>query len=418
MTQQISLTAPKNPGGINPRIFLLALGMFALGTDANVVTGVLPVIARATGVTEGLAGQLITIFSLTYGLGAPLLAAFTGRWSPNRVLLGSLALFCLTNVGSALAPSFSLLFLTRILAGCFAATYAPLAYMVGISLAPPEKRGQALALVVLGLTVANALGVPLGTWIGEHFGWHMSFVLVAGLAGLACLVLLLCGLPKVVTPSKVALKTRLAPIAQPRVVFALLPALLWNIGAYTSYTYLAPLLQQNLHVTDVSGLLIIVGLGIVLGSWYGGKLSDRFGSKLLIPILLIASIAIDSVLALCTTNLFSGLLILFIFGGSVSTLFILQQHYLLNIAPEHASVILALNNSTFYLGIAGGAALGGVALHSVAVTQLCWISAFTVLLGLLLFVLNLRLKNRPVSRESEAGIGEHCETEKALVVPE
>src|SRR5579859_1645649 len=136
--------APK----INPRIFLLALGMFALGTDAFVVAGVLPVIARETGVTEGLAGQLVTVFSLTYGLGAPFLAALSGRWSRNRVLVTVLGLFGLANLASALAPTFPLLMATRILAGCCAATYAPLAYTTGVALAPPARRGQALAMIM------------------------------------------------------------------------------------------------------------------------------------------------------------------------------------------------------------------------------------------------------------------------------
>src|SRR5262249_45731169 len=166
-----------------------ALGMFALGTDAFIVAGVLPVIARETGVTEGLAGQLITVFSLTYGLGAPVLAAATAHWPPQRVLEGALGLLGLANFASALSPSFPLLMLTRVLAGCFAATYTPLAFATGIELAPPAKRGQALALVVSGLNVATVLGAPSGTWIGEHFRWRLSFILVTGLAGMGILLL-------------------------------------------------------------------------------------------------------------------------------------------------------------------------------------------------------------------------------------
>src|SRR5437879_1761539 len=119
MTQQRLLAEANRATRINPRILLLALGMFALGTDAFVVAGVLPVIAHETGVTVSVAGQLVTAFSLTYGLGAPLLAVLIGRWSPHRVLIVSLGLFCLANIGSALAPTFPLLMLTRILTGCF-----------------------------------------------------------------------------------------------------------------------------------------------------------------------------------------------------------------------------------------------------------------------------------------------------------
>src|SRR5713226_656644 len=227
---------------INPRIILLALGMFALGTDAFIVAGVLPVIAHETGVTEGLVGQLITVFALTYGLGAPVLAALTAHWPRNSVLIGALGLLGLANLASALSPSFPLLVLTRILAGCFAATYTPLAFAVGIELAPPAKRGQALALVVSGLNVATVLGAPLGTWIGEHFGWRLSFTLVAGLAEIAFLFLVICGLPKLATLAPLSLKERLRPITHPRVVLVLLPALLWNVGVYVMYPYIALLL--------------------------------------------------------------------------------------------------------------------------------------------------------------------------------
>src|SRR5690348_4190021 len=240
---------------INPRIILLTIGMFALGTDAFIVAGVLPVIARETGTSEGLVGQLITVFSLTYGLGAPFLAAATGRWPRHRILIGALGLLGLANLASALAPSFPVLLLTRILAGCFAATYTPLAFAIGIELAPPAKRGQALALVVSGLNVATALGALSGAWIGEHLGSTFSFTLVAGLAGVALLFLVNCGLPTSATLASLSLKERLRPVTHPRVVLALLPALLWNFGVYVMYPYIALLLQQQLHISDVSILL-------------------------------------------------------------------------------------------------------------------------------------------------------------------
>jgi len=118
--------------------------------------------------------------------------------------------------------------------------------MVGTSLAPPQKRGQALAFVIIGLTVATAVGLPLGTWIGEQCGWCMSFGLVVGLGSIAFLALLLFGLPKVTTPPVLSLQARMAPLVRPHLLLALFAALLWNLGAYIVYTYIAPLLQQNL----------------------------------------------------------------------------------------------------------------------------------------------------------------------------
>jgi DHA1 family inner membrane transport protein len=369
---------------MNPRILLLAVGMFALGTDAFIVAGVLPVIAHETGVTEGLVGQLITVFSLTYGLGAPVLAALTGHWPRNRVLIGALGLLGLANLASALSPSFPLLLLTRILAGCFAATYTPLAFAVGIELAPPAKRAQALALVVSGLNVATVLGAPLGTWIGEHFGWRLSFTLVAVLAGVAFLFLVIGRFPTSATRVSLSLKERLRPITSPHVVLALLPALLWNVGVYVTYPYIALLLQQKLHISDVSVLLAFFGLGIVLANWMNGRLSDRLSPHRLVVIFLVTLIVIQLVLPLVTTTIISGAIMLLLWGTSFALLFIPQQQRLLNIAPEHANVLLALNNSALYLGIAGGAAVGGLALRFFAVTQLPWVGVMSMLLALLI----------------------------------
>lgn len=406
----------KPASGINPRIILLALGMFALGTDAFVVAGVLPVIARETGVTEGLAGQLVTAFSLTYGLGATFLAAFTGRWPRNRVLIGALGLFCLTNLASALSPTFPLLMLTRVLAGCFAATYSPLAYSVGTALAPPEKRGQALALVVMGLTVATVIGSPLGTWVGEHYGWRMSFGLVAVLAAIAFLALLLVGLPRTEAAPVASLRERLTPITQPRLILALLPCFLWYLGVYMVYTYIAQLLQLNLSIADVSGLLVVYGLGVVIGSWSGGNLADRLGPNRPLLFAALLLIIVESLLALATRSLLIGLPALLIWGVLSAALFTPQQHRLLSLAPEHTNVMLALNNSMYYLGIAGGAAVGGLALRAFAVTQLGWIGAASIALAVIIFSLSIRLQGR--SEGTVAQTHAHANMEEVPILPE
>lgn len=416
-TGYLSAGGRRSAERINPRIFLLALGMFALGTDAFVVAGVLPVIARELGVTESLAGQLVTAFSFTYGFASPLLAALTGRWSRNRVLMVALGAFCLCNLGSALAPNFAILFLTRILVGCCAAVFGPLAYTTGTALAPAEKRGQALALVASGLTIATVLGSPLGTWVGEQFGWRLSFGMVALLAGIAFVVLVLCGLPKAAPAPVLSLKARLAPIREPRLILALLPALLWYLGIYVLYTYIAPLLQQNLHITDISLFLAVFGLGPVLGNWVIGIVIDRLGATRPIFVALVALIVIEPLVALVAHSVLVALITLFLWSLCVPILFTPQQHRLLLLAPEHANVILALNNSTFYLGIAGGAALGGLALRAVAVQQLGWMGAVGVLLALVLFVFSVRLSKWRAKADVFLQSTD-LEREKALIAPE
>jgi predicted MFS family arabinose efflux permease len=401
---------------IDSRILLLALSMFALGTDAFVVAGVLPVIAHEMGVTESLAGQLVTSFALTYGIGAPVLAAMTGRWARNTVLVAALGAFCLFNLGSAIAPDYPTLLLTRILVGCAAAVFGPLAYVVGSSLAPTEKRGQALAQVASGLTIATVLGSPLGTWVGEHFGWRLSFGLVALLAGIAFVMLLIFKLPKAAPAPALSLATRLAPIREPRLVLAFLPALFWNLGVYVVYTYIALLLRHNLNITDVSLFLLVYGLGPMLGNWICGIVIDRVGSTRPIIVFLVALLIVEPLLMLTTSSVPGALVTLFIWGLCVPMLFTPQQHRLLQLAPEHANVILALNNSTFYLGIAGGAALGGLALRAVAITQLGWLGAACILLSLVLFALSVRLSKRTSAQAMP--MQESMQREEVMIVPE
>jgi DHA1 family inner membrane transport protein len=376
---------------MNPRIILLALGMFALGTDAFLVAGVLPIIAHDTGVSEGLVGQLITVFSLTYGLGAPVLAVVTGHWPPQRVLMGALGLLGLANLASALSPSFPLLLLSRVLAGCCAATYTPLAFTVGIELAPPGKRSRALALVVSGLNVATVFGAPSGTWMGEHFGWRFSFTLVAVLAGIAFLFLVVCGLPKPAIATPLTLKERLRPITHPRMLLALLPSLLWNIGVYIMYPYIALLLEQQLHISDVSALLACFGLGIILANGISGRLADRVDPQLLVTIFLFTLLVIQLAIPLLTTTTINGAIMLLLWGMSFALLFIPQQQRVLKLAPGHANVVLALNNSALYLGIAGGAALGGLSLHWLAIRQLASLGGMSILLALLIIGITLLL---------------------------
>jgi MFS transporter, DHA1 family, inner membrane transport protein len=411
MTQQMEQSAK-----IDSRILLLALSMFALGTDAFVVAGVLPVIAHETGVTESLAGQLVTAFSLTYGIGAPVLAALTGRWARNTLLLVALGGFCLFNLGSAIAPDYPTLLVTRILVGCAAAVFGPLAYVVGAALAPAEKRGQALAQVASGLTIATVLGSPLGTWVGEHFGWRLSFGLVALLGGIAFVMLLLFKLPKAAPAPALSLATRLAPIREPRLVLAFLPALFWNLGVFVVYTYIALLLRHNLNITDVSLFLLAYGLGPMLGNWICGIVIDRVGSTRPIFFFLVALVIVEPLLMLATHTVVGAFVSLFVWGLCVPMLFTPQQHRLLQLAPEHANVILALNNSTFYLGIAGGAALGGLALRVVAITQLGWLGAACILLALALFAVSVRLSGRP--GEQAMPMEESMQREEVLVVPE
>jgi predicted MFS family arabinose efflux permease len=178
---------------------------------------------------------------------------------------------------------------------------------------------------------------------------------------------------------------------EPRLLLALLPALLWNLGMYVVYTYLAPLLHQALSLGDISGLLLVFGAGIVIGNVGGGAIADRIGAARSLTIGLIILALVYTTLDFSFKTVVGAVLALFIWGVMGALAFILQQYRLLNLAPQHANVILALNNSTLYLGVAGGAALGGVVLQFASVNSLSWLSAAIVLLALPILWLSLRI---------------------------
>ena len=383
---------------MNPRILLLALGTFALGTDAFVIAGVLPAIGRDLGVSVDTAGLLVAVFSLTYGLGAPFLSAFTGNIDRRKLLLGALLIFTIANVMSALSPNFTLLLLTRILAGCCAALYSPTAYTVAVTLAPPNKRGQALATVIAGLTVSTVLGVPLGTWVGQNLNWRMTFGLVAILGGLAVTILFLAGLPQIPKSAVISLRTRLAPIANLRILLALLPVFLWSIGAFTIYTYVTPFLQQTTHVQTTDGLLLVYGLGAIIGSWGGGYLTDKLSSVRPIFIGLIVLIIILASLPWAASSVVGASIILFIWGMAGWSIFPPQQNRLLTLFPESSNVILALNNSALYLGTAAGATLGGFVLEQAGASMLAFVASGTVFIALVVLFVSASVTPAPVAK--------------------
>jgi len=284
-----------------------------------------------------------------------------------------------------------MLIVTRILGGAFAALISPLAYAMAISLAPASKRGQALGLVLGGVTIANILGGPLGTWVGGHVGWRFSFGLIALVAGLACVILQFSGLPENGAPQTISLKARLAPMGEPRLLLALTPAFFMVMAFAMIYDYIAPLLQVNLHISDISLFLLVLGAGTVAASQLGGRLVDRFGSTPLLILFLLVQLAIEVSIAYTTASWIGAVLALLIWGASGPGFFIAQQHRLLNLAPEHINVISALNSSMNFLGIAAGTAVGGVIISFVPVTQLGVMGAAGGLVGVILLLISLRV---------------------------
>ncbi|MFF3005323.1 MFS transporter [Kitasatospora sp. NPDC057940] len=345
------------------RLLLLALGTFAMGTDSMVVAGILGPIAADLGVSVPAAGQLVTVFALGYALLAPALAALTARWPRRRLLLTALAVFSAANALSALAPSYGLLLATRVLAAAGAALYTPTANAVATTLVAPERRGRALATVLGGMTVATALGVPLGTWVGRA-DWRMTMWLVTalGVAALAGLALLLRDLPAPVAAP--GLRARLAPLGQRRVLGAAATTLAFFLAFQCVYIYLATAVSGATggDADRLSLVLLTAGVMSVAGSWLGGRLVDRVGVR---RVLLTGStVAAGAFAALpWLGRSMPGALVYAavvpLAGWAVS---VALPHRLASIDPGNAPLLISLNSSALYLGTAAGGVAGSAAI--------------------------------------------------------
>ncbi|MGI5529759.1 MFS transporter [Streptomyces syringium] len=345
------------------RLLLLALGTFAVGTDTMVMAGILGRVADDLDVSVAAAGQMVSVFALAYALLAPVLATLTARWRRRRLLLTALAVFTAANALSALAPDYPTLLATRVLAAAGAALYTPTANAVATALVPPERRGRAIATVLGGMTVATALGVPLGTYVGRA-DWRLTMwlVVVLGAVALLGLAVFLRELPAP-APS-VGLRERLAPLREGRIVAAVATTFVFFVAFQAVYIYLAVAMRP---ATDgeagrLTLILLVTGIASVAGSWLGGRAVDRWGVRaVLLAAGSVAALAFAALpwLGLTMTGALLYAAVSPLAGWAIS---VAQPHRLASLSPAHAPLLISLNSSALYLGMAAGGGAGSLAM--------------------------------------------------------
>jgi DHA1 family inner membrane transport protein len=362
---------------------VLALGTFAVGTDAFVLVGFLPDTAASLGVSTAAAGQSVTVFAAAYALLSPVVATVTARIRRRPLLVAALIVLGLANLGSALSPSFPVLLVTRILAAGGAAAFTPNAGAAAAALVAPQLRARALAVVVGGLTVATALGVPLGNLIGTLLGWRYALALVAAVcvlvaAGVAAIMPDLPGNPRV------ALRTRLAVLRKPGVIVVLPLTVLGMTAAYAVYAYTVPALDAvGIDASSFAWMLALYGIGAVVGNLGGGYATDRWSATRVLTtgyITMATTLAVLSWVAITHTSapILVGLLML-AWGGASWCQTPPQQHRLIAAAPNEAPLVIALNSSGIYLGIGAGTIAGGLTTSAGATTMFATGSVLAIL---------------------------------------
>ncbi|MBT2386637.1 MFS transporter [Streptomyces sp. ISL-11] len=342
------------------RVSLLALGALAVGTDAYMTAGLLPQISGEFRGSTAAAGQLVTVFAVSYALLAPPAQAALGRLGMRRILLVSLAVFTLANAAGAVAPDVTTLAGTRVPAGAAAGVFMPTAAATASLLAGPERRGRALALVLGGLSCGTVLGVPAGLLLAGHIGWRSALWLVAAVGAAAYLGVATL-LPPMDSAPLPSLAERAAQLKDPRTATAVLTTFCQTVASLGLYTYLLPVLDDADAGPGGAGLWVW-GLGGILGGFAVGHLLDRVPRPGLLTGLLLAALAL--VLAAITpAHGPLGVWPLLALWGAAGWAFVVpQQHRLLAAGPARGAAALALNSSATYLGGSAGAALGGTAL--------------------------------------------------------
>ncbi|MBA2939853.1 MFS transporter [Paenibacillus sp. CGMCC 1.16610] len=388
---------------MNAKLFLLALGTFAASTEAFMIAGILQPIARDLNVSIFSAGQFVTVFSLTYAIGSPILATLTGNWERRRLLAVAMLIFAIGNLICGLADSYTGFMVGRVIASIGAAIFVPTASTTASVLAKPEQRGRALAIVIGGQTIALATGVPLGAWMAQAFHWQTAFWLVTLLALIAALLIRL-RFP-VLAPQEVpSLRKRVAVAAQPNIGNALLMTLLWACGAFTFYTYVSnTFINLGAAESTITLVLLIWGITSFFGSSLGGYASDKIGTHRTLSLVLTCSaLLLIGLSVLAGSSPFSGavtvgMILMAVYGCCLWAYIPTQQSRLVTLGGKSAGVVISLNASAIYLGSAGGAYIGGLIVNHGLVETLGYFGGGGMLLTLLVYTLG-HLNRRDASK--------------------
>ncbi|MDQ8737845.1 MFS transporter [Paenibacillus sp. LHD-38] len=364
------------------KIYLLAIISFLVGTSEFIIAGILDKVAADIGVSVSAAGQLITVFSLAYAFGTPILMAVSARMERRRLLLYSLGVFAVGNLIALILPGFEFLIVSRVILALSTGVFVVTALTVAAKLAPPGKQGSAIATLVMGFSTALIIGVPLGRLAASFYDWKLIFGVI-GLLGLLAMLIIVTAIPQTDGEAPVPLRNQLALLKQPKIAIALTVTFLWIGGYSIVYTYISPFLLTVTKLSEqgVSIGLFAFGIASLFGSKFGGFSTDKWGApRTLVSGMLFHTIALVLLsIAGQSPIIVFPLLMLWAFTAWSSGP--TQQYHLMSLAPEASGIMLSLNSSILQLGMAAGAGLGGVIVEQASLNSISWIGATGVILA-------------------------------------
>ncbi|WP_281974325.1 MFS transporter [Halobacillus litoralis] len=378
-TQTATVNNTKAKGG-TAALLALAISAFGIGTTEFVPVGLLSTIADDLSISITLAGLLILGYALGVAVGAPVLTALTNRMNRKSLLM---ALFIVGNSVAAMSTSFSLLLVARFITAFSHGIFFSIGSTIAADLVPEHKRASAIASMFTGLTVATVTGVPLGTFIGQAFGWRATFAGVAllGVIGMIGSAVLVPKNLKEAPPAKFSEQVKI--LTNSRLMLAFLITALGYGGTFVAFTYLTPLLEDVTGFSSkwVSSILLLYGVAVAIGNIIGGKASDKNPLKALSTMFLLQAIILF-ILTFAAPFKFIGLVMIFLMGlfafMNVSGLQVLVVNLAEKYVPSAVNVASALNIAAFNIGIAIGSFVGGLIVDHLGLIHTPWIGAVMV----------------------------------------
>jgi predicted MFS family arabinose efflux permease len=351
----------------NPNIlivYFIALGAFSLGMASYITAGLIPLIQNEFDISIALTAQLVTVFTLAYGIGSPVVVALSPENKQRSILLLALFIFSISNLISGLAPNFSILLISRIFAGIGAGVYLAIGISISTALVQPDQRGQAISIIMSGMAAGTVLGVPLGLIISNQFGWQTSMYLIAilGLVSFYGLYIKLPIIPNLITQS---LSEKLRLLKDINVLKILFISLIAAISSLGLYTYLFPLLSSDEFgsIENITPFLWIWGIGGIIGSFVVGHISKKISNeKLTAIIMFMLSVALLLIPFFAAITPWLTLIPIAIWGAVGWALQVPQNEQLILVREKTGggNLAVALNESALYLGGALGVGIGGI----------------------------------------------------------
>ncbi|WP_395066975.1 MFS transporter [Paraburkholderia silvatlantica] len=385
-------------------LLALAVAAFGIGTTEFVIMGLLPDVARDLSVSIPAAGMLVSAYALGVTIGAPIVAIAIANVPRKQALMRLIGIFIVGNLLCALAPNYSILMAARIVTAFCHGAFFGIGSVVAAGLVAPNRRAQAIALMFTGLTLANVLGVPLGTALGQIAGWRTTFWAVTVIGILAAAALQLC-LPAKIEMQKASLVHEFGVLKNPQVLMVLGMSVLASASLFAVFTYITPILEDvtGFSPHEVTFVLLLFGLGLTVGSTLGGKLADWKLMRSLLTFLAMIAVVLAA-FSLTMHDQIAAMATIFVWGILAFAIVPPLQILIVNRASEAPNLASTLNQGAFNLGNAGGAWIGGVAISAGApLTALPWVGVATAFAALALTLVSAHIDRRARRRVAVSG---------------